>query len=512
MSSIFYLAFLRAKGKVRRAYSSFGSGVLTTISIIVMLLVALFFATNKPPITMRMPFNMAIGAYLGFIFIMAAAIFMQKHEALIESVDAHNLISGPYTTRDLIIYGSLTSLSNVALYTFISFGYLGMMMLPLSMAKNFDYFYVLLVSCLMYLTVFSFYDMLYIRFMTNKHRVLIRRSIIITLALIVAAIFAYYYLINGGNEFEHIISEFIDSDLFSLVPIFGWGKYSMIMMHRGETLPALISLFGIILVNIVIIGLTVNTKEIDVEVLIDDSEKIENIKKNANNNIYANLEAKSIKNVSFKTGASAISSRLFVEMRKTRSFITTQEIVFVIMYLAISIFDGFDFAFYSRYILIILFIITNSANYNDELKHHYIYLIPDKPIKKLIALILPTIFKLTIVIIATLTFGIILKPTAIEFVSAFIEVMGYGLLFVSANIWSLRILKQGNNPVANQFIKMLLIVVASLPSIILGLLFSFLLNDLQLYSIVCSLINILVACLFIYASKGVVTGADLIDN
>lgn len=512
MGILLHLGLNRLKGSIRRVYSSVASAIVSTLVILLLLGFMLMFLNSDIPLSGRVPYQMIIPVYLSFAFIIVSPAFLSKHAALLTENDANVLLTGPFSRKQVIAYGLMANLTNALVFTFVLYAYLGSMIIGISTAHGLDWLYLLITSCLLFMTCYNFLDMLYIRFMVHPHRKLIRSLIVIIILAFALSIFGYYYFTLADQSAKHLLSAFVESDLFNLIPVFGWIRYSLLAFHDGEVLGALLSLFGIIGLNLAIIGYTINTKELDVEVLMSDSEEISRIKdRQRTNNIYANLKATEVKRVSFRKGAFAISSRLLLELRKTKSFITVQELIFIVVYLVISIMDGFSFVFYSRYILIIMFMITSSANYNDELKRHYLYLIPDKPLKKLIALLLPTILKLVIVVTVTLIFGIILKPTTTEFFLSYLEVFACSLLFVSANIWSYRILKQGKNDLASNFIKMFIILVAMIPSLILGFIFN-LMSDANIFSLVSALVNLIVSCILIYASKGVVTGADLINN
>ena len=89
--------------------------------------------------------------------------------------------------------------------------------------------------------------------------------------------------------------------------------------------------------------------------------------------------------------------------------------------------------------------------------------------------------------------------------------IGYGILFVSANIWSLKVLKSSSSQTMNQLVKMLIIIVAAIPSILIGIFFN-LVTNIEIFSFVCSIVNIVVACFFIYISKGIISNDAFIED
>lgn len=514
MRSILYLLLLRAKAMVRKIYSKPSSAIITTLAIIFFGMMAFLMMTAGEDITFKLSYKIFVSAYIGFSILMMSGMLFQKRTALINETDANYLLVGPYTNKHIIAYGIIYSLSGAMMFAIMNYFYGLFFFGPLFDIKTIDYFSLFFVSILLYYIVFCFIDMLYVRLMHSKYQTIIKRLIILVIFSIVLLVFLYYYVNYSEHlEFENILMSFAASDIFNYIPIFGTSRALLLAFHNANYGIGIIYLLSLIIVAILVTFLTINTKNLDVELILEDAMwygELRRKTKESQSNLNINLKVHEVKNIKWGKKAQAISSRLMLDMKKTRSFITKQEILLIILYLVISIFNGFNFMFYARYVTIVLLVITMSSNYNDELKHHYLYLIPDKPINKLIALLKPTIIKLELVILTMLIGGIILKPNLNEFILAFLELNGYALMFVSANIWSLRILKSNDNQVANQFIKMGIIILAIIPSIIIGLLLSIV--NLGLFSLISSIVNIIVALCFIFASVGVVSGVSLVDE
>lgn len=511
MNSLLTLQYLKAKGFVRKIYSKPLSAVLTTAGVIASVALAVFMAMLDIPAEEKGPFEVLTAMYLGFSMLLMVTMLASPRTAYVNENDANYLLVGPFKTSQIIAYGLIGSLSGALLYAVLSYAYVIVFFGALFEIKAVDYISLLMVSLLLFYCVFSLVDMLYIRLMNSKYQVWIKRGIIAVVAAALAMIFGYYYFTSQSKDFFEAFSGFMGSTAFNLVPLVGWAKMALLAFHYGNLT---VGFGGLLLLAILAVGFTwatISAKEIDPETILEDAQwytEMKNRTRKSQSNLNLNLKVHEVKETKWGSGARAISSRMMLDMRKTRSFITRQEVMLTLLYLAISFFSKFSYSFYSRYVSIILFIITMSSNYNDELKHHYIYLIPDKPVKKLLALLGPTVLKLVIIIFVMMTLGIILQPTLFEYVSAIFELCGYGLLFISANIWSLRLLKGNDNQVANQFIKMFLILLALVPSVVLGLVFNLVAN-LAVFSFVSSLVNILVAMIFILASRNLVSGAGL---
>ena len=511
MKSLLKLYRLKAKGFVRRIFSKPSSAILTSLGLIFFVGFYIMISMSTGSMEVKAPYPFFVLIFLGFGLFMSVVMLFQKRTALITSTDANFLLVGPFTKKMIIGYAVGGSMSGALLYCFLTSAYAICFFGPLFDIYVYDYPWIIIVGCALFYLQFIIIDLVYIRFMTSKHKWLYRVLAVVILLAAVASVFVYYLVTAFDTDFMTTLLGFLNSGLFEMTPIIGWAFMALTSLHEGDILMAILGLGLIVLVDAILTYITITTKDLDPEVIIEDAEWYEAFKaktRSTGSNLNLNLKVKGVKNVKFKTGAGAISSRLFLEMRKTNSFITKQEFILIIVYLAIAYFSDYGFMWYSRYVSIILFVITISANYIDELKHHYIYLIPDKPINKLLAILRPSIVKIVIIILAMNIVGIVFGPTPEEFIASIIEMFGYGLVFITANILSTRLLKSNDNTVANQFIKMAVIIVALLPSVAIGILFTFLLTSIW-YSYISSITSIIVACILLYFSKGIVAGTEL---
>lgn len=514
MNKLLYLYFLKAKGFIRKLFSRVSSTILTVVVIALILGLCYVMSMIDIPEAEKAPFEILVVLYLGFSLFMMMTMMFQKRTAYIYPVDGNLLFVGPFKKKDVILFGLLGSLSGTLMFAVMTYGYTMLFFGQLFSHLMIDNITFLITGLLIFYNVFVFIDMLYICLMTSKYQSWIKRGVIALVILIIAAIFGYYYLMSPTRDLDGGFMSFVASNAFSAVPVIGWAKMSLIGFHYGDMVSGLMGLGFNLLLAVILTYVTLNHEDIDVEVMMEDASWAAELKtraKNNGSNLYTNLKVHEVKGFKWGNKAKAIRSRMLLDMLKTRSFITKQEIAMIALYLVISIFDKFDFAGYSRYVMIILFMITMSSNYNDELKHHYIYLLPDKPIKKLIALLEPTFLKIMIVIMVMLGMGLFLRPTVYEFISALFEMIGYGILFVSANIWSLKVLKSSSSQTMNQLVKMLIIIVAAIPSILIGIFFN-LVTNIEIFSFVCSIVNIVVACFFIYISKGIISNDAFIED
>lgn len=505
MKSLLFLYKQKAIGYIRKLFSKPSSTILTLLTVVFFLGLFILMSFATAEISDKAPYEFFVLVFLGFSLFMILIMVFQKRTALFTMTDASFLFVGPYTKKEILTYSCFQSLTSGFLFAFLTYLYTVCFFGGLFVIDAVDYIYLFIVGTSIFILLFMFIDMVYLRFLTSKHQRIIRAGAFIALILIVLSVFIFYYLKNTDLDSFELILSFVTSDLLNYTPIIGWANMALVNMHYGNYLLAFGGLFLILAVAFIFFYIAITTKDIDPEIVLADAdwyEKMRERQRKSGSNLNLNLKVKSVKDVKFNTKARAISSRLMLDMRKTNSFITKQELMFIAVYFAIAYFGDYGFTWYSRYVTIILFVITLSANYIDELKHHYIYLLPDTALNKLIAILKPTILKVAIIVLVMNTVGIIFKPTIGEYVAALLETFGYGLVFITANIWSVRILKSNNNDVSNQLIKMFIILLAVAPGILVGILFSLFTNPL-LYSYISSLMCIIISCILIYFSKGV---------
>ena len=192
----------------------------------------------------------------------------------------------------------------------------------------------------------------------------------------------------------------------------------------------------------------------------------------------------------------------------------------MLFYLAIAFMIDMGYTFFQYYILIILLMSANTDFIVQELKHHYIYLIPDKPFKKIMYLIQPMIIKMVIMVLFGLTAGLIVfRPSLIEYLASIFSILSYGIMFIAGSIWSIRLLKSGNNAFAEQMIKMLVMLAASIPAVIASVAVLLIVDPNMPYDTLMSVVSVVsVACnglvglLFIYFAKGMLNGANVMAD
>ncbi|MFQ7798355.1 MAG: putative ABC exporter domain-containing protein [Coprobacillus cateniformis] len=104
----------------------------------------------------------------------------------------------------------------------------------------------------------------------------------------------------------------------------------------------------------------------------------------------------------FKQGAYAILSKNILLMKKTNRLLTISDIMSMGLYIVITIFSDLGYGFFIYMLVIYIFSSLQQSELYNELQNYHIYLIPDKPFKKLIAVMIPTFIKVSLMTIISI--------------------------------------------------------------------------------------------------------------
>ena len=161
-----------------------------------------------------------------------------------------------------------------------------------------------------------------------------------------------------------------------------------------------------------------------------------------------------------------------------------------------------------------LFMMMGTSDLVGELKNYQIYLIPDKPYKKLIAVMIPTFMKTAI--IGTLSFvvvGLYYQESVLTILMYLINMLGYIFIFMSANVLTIRILKSRTTQIFENLMRMLIMIASALPSVILTVVF-IMMNTLTpttltIISMSSLVTNFILAIIILWSCQGMMNGREL---
>ena len=428
MQALTYLFFTRIKGAIRNIFSNAVSGVITFISILFVVFLTFMIFTMKDEMAGAVTITDMYGLimmYLGAMFFFSVILFLQKRTALVYKVDATYIFSGPFSRKAILNYVLVENVKGSILYALFVVFYLCMMAGYLPAVTVGFVAITFLVSIILLFVMLGGLIYLYLLEITNPNAKKIKIGIIVSLVVLVLLLFAKNFL-ACPNDIQLAVANFLEDSLFYYVPLFGYTKLCLVGFVSGNMGMFIGGLALDLIMAIVLWHLIINVKGDFYEKVMEDAEWADEVRRQAKlgkTKGDINKKIKEVKNVTFRPGAAAIASKNILELRKTKNWLRMQEAFLMLFYLAIAFMIDMGYTFFQYYILIILLMSANTDFIVQELKHHYIYLIPDKPFKKIMYLIQPMIIKMVIMVLFGLTAGLIVfRPSLIEYLASIFSI------------------------------------------------------------------------------------------
>lgn len=516
MKALTYLFFVKIKAGIRNTFSKWSSGLLTAVALLFFVGMAVLIFTSKDVLQSQMVSHAMniegmLTMFCGYVLFFLSIMVFQKRTAIVTSNDANYIFAGPFSKRMILGYLLVDTLKGTFIFAFFSAMYLLFMMSAYSLTVTFVLM-LLFGSFIMFYFTFVMITFFYFWEMDSPIAKKIKYLFFACVLLFVGALILIS-VAQTGWSLESGIKRFISDPLFYWTPVIGWVKYGLMSQVEGNTIGVLIGFGSSLLACLAFTFLTLNIKGDFYEQAIQDAEWVTNLKKRAKENpadVRGNQKVKEGIVVHYKTGAAAIWSKELLIMKKTNTFINKQVLLMLLMYLAIAYFMGRDFMFYQFFILIVVMTGVTTDSTVQELKIPYIYLLPDIALNKMIYLILPQVFRMVIILLFAFVPCLFLFNTSIlDVLIAFLQSLGFAMIFIAGNLWSIRILKQNSNAVTEQFIKMGLMMAAMIPSIVVMVIVLMATSNLMLASLVNTVINLVLGVLFIYLCKSMLNGVNI---
>lgn len=297
----------------------------------------------------------------------------------------------------------------------------------------------------------------------------------------VMGVFAAAVLIKGdivsGFQLENAVSA-VRSDLMYLVPVSGFVTLGIEGAVSGDAPKLLLGLAAGAVFSLAYYLILSRTRGDYYEDVLDSAQTSFSAVTAAREGKATELTPKKIKvgksGISSGWGASAVSAKHKKENRRSRVFILDKMSLVITVMLSVysfimpSVIGIFVTAVYT------LTITVAAGRWAKELTYPYIYLIPEKPVKKLFYLIreqLPSVLAESVICFIPVHFilGTDLRLT----VSMMVARASFGLIFIGANLVFQRIFSNASKTLLTVTLYMLFTLAFSLPAVICGVLVSF---------------------------------------
>lgn len=516
MKPLLKLWLLKIKGTIRNLFKRKASGVFVIIMILFYgaMIVSLFNVDAGQIMAVNnIDLHMGILLLIGFQAIMLFATLMQSKKALFTGEDAFYLFTGPFTRRQVMSYLTFQTIIQAFLLALISLVFLA----AFSGGAGFNFIFIVLAYLASIITVLFFLlltDYLYVLSIGDKkYRKYSKIIPGIIIAFVVIIVLVLY--LQTGN-YHTLFMDFVQSNLFYVVPIFGWMKLALIAYVEHNyllvTLGYLLLCGAVILVYVLFIGYRGNFYEQALQDSLDLSKRMKAAKA-GDQEALRNKKVKLGIKGEFRQGAYAVMSKNILLMRKTNSFISVSDLISIGIYIAVTIAVDVGFGMFIYMMVIWIFSSLQNSDLSKELKNYQIYLIPDKPFSKLIAVIIPTFIKIFVVAaVSFIAMGLYYHQSLMMIIVYLLNVIGYSSIFISGSVLSVRLLKSRTSPMMENFMRMIVMLIGAIPSAVITT--AILLNSgttvaMMAASYVALFVNFAISFLILYGCRNMMNGREL---
>jgi hypothetical protein len=471
MSAVVFIILRQYRNRIKNIFSKPLSAILTVMACLAFLsgLLVVFLSPNRG-LAGSASMELVIAGIQLFIGLLLVNAFLSQQSGFFTLADANLLFSTPLSQRSILVYAALqtgpASLLTAIFMTFYFPFVVGKAMTP------FKFLITILIMTLFFACIYLSYYYVYILDIAKPGlKLKIRRY----LWLVILAFAVLFGVLLAANGFDIVktASEFFTSPLYDAFPIFGWAKWGISAAVGGHYLTGLVPAVLLLGGTAALFAWLFFTSDVDFfEQALQDSIRVQKILDDVKS---GNMDAgkgqlKKVRKarVRFGRGAAAVMSRQFLEMKKAGPLLTFRELIMGLAYIALGLVAKLDFTLVLVMVLFAILTLSVTDTWNTEFKRHYIYLIPENSFGKLIFSVLPGLVKGLISGVATIILAAVAYrlPFA-DGVASVAILVSFVALFVFAGVFTYRILGKQANAVVLMFLRMLMIMLAAVPGIIL---------------------------------------------
>ena len=509
MSILYKLYLTRMKANIRHVFSRKGSAIF---AILMMLLYGglIVMSLSKPEIALSMQnitdANMAIMIGVGFTALMVGVMLLQKKKALFMEADAFYLFSGPFTRVQTMRFLMLQNIASAFLCGAVSL----LMVILLGSTIELSFPFLLIAFLCFSLVYFVFLVVYYYVYLLSIQKDSYRHIPAVAALLYVLMVAAVYGMVVLQNDFALAGSGtlFLNTELFYLVPLFGWIKM-ILVSYIASSWGLMLLGIGLLLISCIAAYLLLCSYKGDfVERAMQDAQEFTALYKDVRAGKRDGMSDRKIHEVkaSFRSGAMAIFSKNVLLLRKSNDYIRWTDVMTIGIYLVITLIMDMGFGFFMYMMMFWLFTIVQNSDFMKDMNNYQIYLIPDHPLKKLLCVLLP-------MSAASLVAALLYQTDIASVLQYFIMLLGYATLFLSASVLSVRILKSRNNAIMENMLRMLIMVAAAAPGIGLTIFFlsrgEFTLELLQQLTMISLAMNFVISVIIVLVCAPMMNGREI---
>jgi len=482
MNAILYLLRKAYVNKIKRAFSSVMSAVITVFAVIVLgSLFVMAFVIDKPALAGSSAETIQAGIVL-FIGMLLYNSFLSRDTGILTMADATYLFTGPFERRTVLAYILISTAPGAALTGFFVCFYMPYLLGPaLTLPK---FFVVLLIISLMFACIYLSYYYIYIIDTEKTGFKKKAKYVFLGFAGILLAIFLGM-LVSSGFRLKATADNYFSGTWYNWVPLFGWTKWAINSILTGNILSGLIPATTLLVIaNTALCFALYNCKVDFYEKALEDSVRLqkmlEDIKTHGSADARSTAKLKRERfSIRYYDGAAAIFSRQILENKKVSIMANMREIFLGLFYVVFGKVLNLDFTLVFAMISFGALSMSLNDSWHREFKKPYIFLIPASSFQKVIFSVLPGLVKTMLSGCISLIVGGLAYNIGIHVILAYLILfIGFSILFVFAEVFTYRLFGSGANAVVLTFIRMLFVFVTCIPAIIVLILIMILLQDM----------------------------------
>lgn len=394
MKSLGLLWLLKIKSQIRNIFKKPSSAILTIFIIVVYGIMFIQLLTpQQQMVGINLDMHISITLLVVCLALLMLSTMLSKNNVLFFGEDAYYLFAGPFNRKQINIYLILQTIVSSFLLALVA------VIFFLAFSKGMSLIFILLVllaSALVIMTMSILSDYIYVLRISESKYSYVRWIFPIIFVGMIIGILILTYLQHG--HVQTLLVDFVVSPLFYWVPIFGWFKMMLIGYVANNVLMCVGGLILLVVIFVVICLLFVRYKGDYLEQALNDSinfSKRYKLAKSGNQEAFLKVKRQNIQ-MNFYKGAYAILSKNLLMTKKTGNLIRISDIVALGIYIGITIFTNLGMGFFIYMMVLWVFSNLQNGELKKEMNNYQIYLIPDHPLKKLIAVMIPTFMKVTI--------------------------------------------------------------------------------------------------------------------
>lgn len=461
-------------------------------------------------------------ALYSYLFIATSLKGLSSGASFYSMADVNLLFSTPISTKRILIYGLIKQMGTsllVGIFLIYQYAWLNMtygLSLGGLIAILIGYCIVVFCSQLTAMAIYSFSS-------DNEN---LQSKIKFTIIGLTALVILYIFYKTATNTDDIINSavEATNSFWLNFLPVVGWMRMAVIGTFTVNYI-YIISGVGLTLISIFIVVYAITKARSDFYEDVLLATEVSHSAITAKKEGYISDARKNVKvgktGINRGIGANVFFYKHLIENRRSGIFLIDRTtMIFLIISIVYAFFTSNVINKGSENILPIFIFVTYMQIFSTatgrwirELKMPFVYMIPVSPFSKLIRISEENILKISVeAVILFIAIGIVLGINPIKIAVCIIARIGFGVLFMSGNILTERLLGSLISKVIIMFLYILIMIILALPGIIIAIFTASSFNALDTINVgllITFIWNTLISALVIFLCRDILNYAEL---